>query len=113
MERSAKRPGFCQVHHLLASHRRRSECPRRARSNHCRRRRLCSPLGRTTDTNQTCQTSDVMSSMSVETVEPIRLDLNTAPVLNESALARALQITKLSELVKYPGQDAPLLTAQL
>jgi histidinol-phosphate aminotransferase len=54
-----------------------------------------------------------MNSTSVETVEPIRLDLNTAPVLNEPALARALQITKLSELVKYPEQDAPLLTAQL
>ncbi len=54
-----------------------------------------------------------MNRSSLELVKPIRLDLNTAPFLNESALRRTLQSAKFDELVMYPEQNAPLLTNQL
>lgn len=44
---------------------------------------------------------------------PIRLDLNTAPFLNEAAIRAALESTDPAVLAQYPDPDAPLLTEAL
>ncbi len=53
------------------------------------------------------------SNNTTELVKPIRLDLNTAPFLNEGALHRALETMKPDELIIYPEKNAPLLTNRL
>jgi len=54
-----------------------------------------------------------MGQSNTKLVKPVRLDLNTAPFLNEAAIRRAFETAKFEELATYPEKDAPLLTNQL
>ncbi len=55
----------------------------------------------------------MMNQSDTELVKPIRLDLNTAPFLNEAAIRRAFETATLEDLATYPEKDAPLLTSRL
>ncbi len=54
-----------------------------------------------------------MSRAVADTDRPIRLDLNTAPILNESAIRAALRASPPSRFAMYPDPGAPDLTAAL